>query len=60
MEALCSPRMTEPLDSVLTCLKALYTLLDSTFPRHMLMADRSLSIELCNVLHRSAYKIFSY
>ncbi|XP_014275349.1 HEAT repeat-containing protein 5B isoform X4 [Halyomorpha halys] len=52
MEALCSPRMVEPTESVITCLKALFTLLDSELPRQMLMQDRSLSIELCNVLHR--------
>ncbi|XP_067013409.1 HEAT repeat-containing protein 5B [Anabrus simplex] len=52
MEALCSPRSSEPLESVLTCLQALYTLLDSPWPRQVLMADRSLAIELCNVLHR--------
>lgn len=52
MEALCSPRMSEPLESVITCLRALYTLLDSTEPRQMLMVDKSLAIELCNVLHR--------
>lgn len=52
MEALCSPRMSEPLESVITCLRALYTLLDSAEPRQMLMVDKSLAIELCNVLHR--------
>jgi hypothetical protein len=52
MEALCSPRSSEPIESVLTCLQALYTLLDSAYPREVLMSDRSLAIELCNVLHR--------
>lgn len=52
MEALCSPRSSEPVESVLTCLQALYTLLDSTWPRETLMGDKSLGIELCNVLHR--------
>nr|CAD7424523.1 unnamed protein product [Timema monikensis] len=52
MEALCSPRSSEPLESVLTCLQALYTLLDSDWPRTVLMSDTSLGIELCNVLHR--------
>jgi hypothetical protein len=52
MEALCSPRSSEPIESVLTCLQALYTLLDSACPREILMGDRSLGIELCNVLHR--------
>ncbi|XP_069685594.1 HEAT repeat-containing protein 5B isoform X2 [Periplaneta americana] len=52
MEALCSPRSSEPIESVLTCLQALYTLLDSAWPREILMSDMSLGIELCNVLHR--------
>lgn len=52
LEALCNPRMSEPLDSVLTCLRAVYTLLDSAEPRQMLLVDKSLGIELCNVLHR--------
>lgn len=52
MEALCSPRSSEPVESVLTCLQALYTLLDSAWPRETLMGDKSLGIELCNVLHR--------
>ncbi|XP_075228223.1 HEAT repeat-containing protein 5B isoform X2 [Lycorma delicatula] len=52
LEALCNPRTSEPLDSVLTCLRALYTLLDDSEPRQMLLVDKSLGIELCNVLHR--------
>ncbi|XP_065165699.1 HEAT repeat-containing protein 5B isoform X3 [Atheta coriaria] len=52
MEALCSPRSTEPLTSIVTCLRALRTLLDSKWARASLMVDRTLAIELCNVLHR--------
>ncbi|XP_046614986.1 HEAT repeat-containing protein 5B isoform X2 [Neodiprion virginianus] len=52
MEALCSPRSSESTQSVETCLSALYTLLDSIWARNVLMVDRSLPIELCNVLHR--------
>ncbi|XP_063929374.1 HEAT repeat-containing protein 5B isoform X4 [Zophobas morio] len=52
MEALCSPRSIEPLESIITCLKALYTLLDSTYARELILVDNSLGIELCNVLHR--------
>lgn len=52
MEALCSPRSTEPLDSITTCLEALCTLLDTCKTRDLLMVDKSLAIELCNVLHR--------
>jgi hypothetical protein len=52
MEALCSPRSIEPLESIVTCLRALYTLLDSTYARELILVDNSLGIELCNVLHR--------
>ncbi|XP_060537015.1 HEAT repeat-containing protein 5B isoform X2 [Cylas formicarius] len=52
MEALCSPRTVEPLESVVTCLQSLYTLLNAPNCREFLMSDSSLGIELCNVLHR--------
>ncbi|KAF5283589.1 hypothetical protein FQA39_LY17291 [Lamprigera yunnana] len=52
MEALCSTRSTEPIESIVTCLQSLYTLLDSVWTRQLLMVDKSLGIELCNVLHR--------
>lgn len=52
MEALCSPRISESTQNIETCLNALYTLLDSTWARKVLITDRSLPIELCNVLHR--------
>ncbi|XP_049845033.1 HEAT repeat-containing protein 5B isoform X1 [Schistocerca gregaria] len=52
MEALCSPRSVEPLESISTCLQALYTLLDSVWSRQVLTSDEKLPIELCNVLHR--------
>ncbi|CAB0029572.1 unnamed protein product [Trichogramma brassicae] len=52
MEALCSTRSSESLQNIETCLKALYTLLDSAWARKVLMSNKSLPIELCNVLHR--------
>ncbi|KAJ8688360.1 hypothetical protein QAD02_024155 [Eretmocerus hayati] len=52
MEALCSSRSSESTQNIETCLSALYTLLDSEWARSVLMANRSLPIELCNVLHR--------
>lgn len=52
MEALCSPRSSESTQNIETCLSALYTLLDSNWARKVLMINRSLSVELCNVLHR--------
>jgi HEAT repeat-containing protein 5 len=52
MEALCSTRTNEKLESIITCLQALYTTFDSKWARATLMENRSLPIELCNVLHR--------
>ncbi|XP_055635058.1 HEAT repeat-containing protein 5B isoform X2 [Toxorhynchites rutilus septentrionalis] len=52
MEALCSTRTNEKLDSVIACLQSLYTIFDSKWSRLMLSKNKSLPIELCNVLHR--------
>ncbi|XP_012280989.1 HEAT repeat-containing protein 5B isoform X2 [Orussus abietinus] len=52
MEALCSSRSSETSQNIEICLSALYTLLDSAWARKVLLTDRSLPIELCNVLHR--------
>jgi len=52
MEALCSPRSSESPQNIETCLNALHTLLDSIWARKIFITDRSLPIELCNVLHR--------
>lgn len=60
MEALCSPRASESTQNTETCLNALYTLLDSTWARKVLITDRSLPIELCNVLHRQVLYLYKY
>lgn len=52
MEALCSTRSSEKHESVVSCLRAVYTILDSRWSRRMLFKDKSLAVELCNVLHR--------
>lgn len=52
MEAVCSTRSSEKLEAVLSCLQSMYTLFDSAWAREQLFTDRSLAIELCNVLHR--------
>lgn len=52
MEAICSTRSTEKLEAVLSCLKSMYTLFDGDWAREQLFKDRSLAVELCNVLHR--------
>uniref|UniRef100_UPI00358E5931 HEAT repeat-containing protein 5B isoform X2 n=1 Tax=Myxine glutinosa TaxID=7769 RepID=UPI00358E5931 len=52
VEFLCSPRVQEPMDCVVECLQALYTLLNSPWPRVKLGADQLLGVELLSVLHR--------
>lgn len=52
MEALCSTKSSERLETIITCLKALYTLLESNVSKEFIIMDKSLAIELCNVLHR--------
>lgn len=52
MEALCSTRSSEKHESVVSCLQAVYTIFDTQWSRIMLFKDRSLAVELCNVLHR--------
>lgn len=52
MEAICSTRSNEKLEAVLSCLQSMYTLFDDAWARDQLFKDRSLAIELCNVLHR--------
>lgn len=52
MEALCSTRSSEKHESVVSCLRGVYTILNSEWSRRMLFKDKSLAVELCNVLHR--------
>lgn len=52
MEAICSTRSNEKLESVISCLQAMYTIFDGEWAREELFKDKSLAIELCNVLHR--------
>ncbi|XP_035795825.1 HEAT repeat-containing protein 5B-like isoform X2 [Anopheles albimanus] len=52
MEALCSTRTNEKLDCVIACLQSLYTIFDSSWSRELLMRNKTLPVELCNVLHR--------
>lgn len=52
MEAICSTRSNEKLEAVRACLQSMYTLFDGAWAREQLFKDRSLAVELCNVLHR--------
>lgn len=52
MQAICNTRSSEKVDPVISCLQAMLTVFDSAWARRQLFTDRSLAIELCNVLHR--------
>nr|XP_036233304.1 HEAT repeat-containing protein 5B isoform X2 [Bactrocera oleae] len=52
MEALCSTRTSEKPKNVISCLQSLYTIFDSDWARKQLIKNKTLTIELCNVLHR--------
>uniref|UniRef100_A0A2R5LHZ4 HEAT repeat-containing protein 5B n=1 Tax=Ornithodoros turicata TaxID=34597 RepID=A0A2R5LHZ4_9ACAR len=54
IEALCRPGKAAPDPSEeCVCLQALNQLLDHTLPRTLLGQDLQLSVELCNLLHRT-------
>ncbi|XP_030374893.1 HEAT repeat-containing protein 5B isoform X2 [Scaptodrosophila lebanonensis] len=52
MEALCSIRISDKPKNIISCLHALHTIFDSDWARQQLIKDKTLTIELCNVLHR--------
>lgn len=52
IEFLCFPRAEEPIEDVMSCLRALCTLLDSPSARTHIAEDQLLAVELLNVLHR--------
>lgn len=52
MEALCSARTSEKPKNVISSLQSLYTIFSSEWGKELLVKNKSLTIELCNVLHR--------
>lgn len=52
MEALCSGRTSEKSKNVISSLQSLYTIFSSDWAKTLLVKNKSLTIELCNVLHR--------
>lgn len=52
MEAICSTRSNEKLESIISCLQSIYTVFDCEWARQQLFVEKSLAVELCNVLHR--------
>ena len=52
LEALCSPRATDPISNMIVCLKSLHTLVRHRVLRSLITQDQNLGIELCSILHR--------
>ncbi|KAM3606450.1 uncharacterized protein V6R79_016443 [Siganus canaliculatus] len=52
IEFLCFPRPEEPIEHVMSCLQALFTLLESPCAKSHIAKDQLLAVELLNVLHR--------
>ncbi|KAG7511751.1 HEAT repeat-containing protein 5B isoform X1 [Solea senegalensis] len=52
IEFLCFPRPEEPIEHVMSCLQALYTLLECHCAKTHIAEDQLLAVELLNVLHR--------
>ncbi|TDH01077.1 hypothetical protein EPR50_G00176540 [Perca flavescens] len=52
IEFLCFPRPEEPIENVMSCLFALFTLLESPCFKIHIAEDQLLAVELLNVLHR--------
>ncbi|TMS04894.1 HEAT repeat-containing protein 5B [Larimichthys crocea] len=52
IEFLCFPRPEEPIEHVMSCLQALFTLLESPWAKTHIAEDQLLAVELLNVLHR--------
>ncbi|CAH1726558.1 unnamed protein product [Aphis gossypii] len=51
-EAICNQRTLENLENFITCLKSLYTILDSSLARQMLMKNCILAVETLNIMHK--------
>ncbi|XP_023183293.1 HEAT repeat-containing protein 5B isoform X1 [Xiphophorus maculatus] len=52
IEFLCFPRPEEPIEHVMSCLQALFTLLETPCAKTHMAEDQLLAVELLNVLHR--------
>ncbi|KAJ7990914.1 hypothetical protein DPEC_G00291830 [Dallia pectoralis] len=52
VEFLCSPHSHDQMDNIFSCLRALQTVLNVSWPRARLGNDPGLSVELLSVLHR--------
>ncbi|XP_050428188.1 HEAT repeat-containing protein 5B isoform X2 [Adelges cooleyi] len=51
-EAICNQRTIENLDNFKTCLKSLYTILDSSLARQIMMKNQVLAVETLNIMHK--------
>lgn len=52
MEALCSPRSLEPLETIHLCLETVKTALMDPWSQIQLMSDPQIAVEVLNVMHR--------
>lgn len=57
MEALCSPRSADNVDTVNLCLESLRTVLECEWGQLQLTADPQLAVEVLNVMHRFGSRI---
>lgn len=51
-EAICNQRTSENIENFTTCLKSLYTILDSSLARQILMNKYILAVETLNIMHK--------
>lgn len=51
-EAVCNQRTSENIEHFLTCLKSLYTILDSSLTRQFMMKKSILAVETLNIMHK--------
>ncbi|VVC28110.1 Armadillo-type fold,Armadillo-like helical [Cinara cedri] len=51
-EAVCNQRTSENFEHFIICLKSLYTILDSSLTRQIMMKNSILAVETLNILHK--------
>lgn len=51
-EAICNQRTSENVENFMICLKSLYTILDSSLSRQIMMKNSVLAVETLNIMHK--------
>lgn len=49
---MCNQRTLENIENFTTCLKSLYTILDSPLARQIMMKNSILAVETLNIMHK--------